>query len=101
VQKLTGKDLVRAVDDPNDKRRFQLHLTPKGERLMPKLLGIADVVRGAIERGISGTEKAALLTTLRKVVDNLDPARTGDGPKRNDLRLAGTSGSSLRKQGRR
>src|SRR5437016_8016167 len=33
IHKLVGKKLVRAADDPSDRRRFCLRLTPNGQAL--------------------------------------------------------------------
>lgn len=76
VQRLAGKRLVVAVDDPSDRRRFRLHLTPGGKRLTKKLQSAISEVRETVEQGLSAAEKSALLKTLRKVIDNLDPQRS-------------------------
>jgi len=69
---LCRRRLVRLDNDPADRRRRRLVLTPKGRQFGLRCLAVAVAVRKAIVARFSSNEIATLRTWLRRIVDNLD-----------------------------
>jgi DNA-binding MarR family transcriptional regulator len=72
VAGLVTRGLVRANEDPADRRRTRLVLTAAGERLVRELAPIAREVREAVIAGMSEPEVAALRSSLQRVLQNLE-----------------------------
>ena len=80
------KGLVRRVRNPDDRRKWHIHLTPKGRALKSKLVPLArDVVDTAVQN-LSRGEVAQLLKALAEVqksvhatLARLDEANSGTG----------------------
>lgn len=75
---LIRRRLVRTEEDPEDRRRSQLHLTPAGRELARALAGSAAEIRRNVVAGMSAAEVDALRVGLRKVIDNMErlPSRS-------------------------
>lgn len=73
---LVTRGLVRAGEDPADRRRTRLVLTAAGERLVRELAPIAREVREAVIAGMSDPEVAALQSGLQRVLRNLEQLET-------------------------
>lgn len=75
---LTRRNLVRTEDDPGDRRRSRLHLTPAGRDLGRSLAAAAAEVRQSVVAGMSAAEVEALRAGLLKVIENMErlPARS-------------------------
>lgn len=79
---LIARRLVRAEDDPDDRRRSRLRLTATGRELARTLAGDAAEIRRGAVAGMTSPEVDALRRGLRKVIDNmgkLSAGSPGDG----------------------
>jgi len=72
VAALVARGLVRTSPDPGDRRRAQVWLTARGERLAREVAPVAEEVRVAVVAGMSPRELAAVRAGLRRVIENLD-----------------------------
>jgi DNA-binding MarR family transcriptional regulator len=72
VDTLVRRRLIRSGPDPGDRRRSRLALTPGGRELAEQLLPIAETIAATVERGLSPSERAAVVAGLTKVIANLD-----------------------------
>ncbi|MEM6823617.1 MAG: MarR family transcriptional regulator [Pseudomonadota bacterium] len=68
VDRLRQKDLVQAASSPEDKRRLILSLTPKGQALAQELRKAGGLITEETLAPLSGSERRALLTLLRKLI---------------------------------
>jgi DNA-binding MarR family transcriptional regulator len=68
---LIARRLVRAEDDPEDRRRTRLRLTATGRELARSLAGDAAEIRRGLVAGMSAPELDALRAGLRKVIENM------------------------------
>jgi len=69
VDRLVGKQLITRTDRRADDRRFQsIALTAAGRRLVPQLAALADRNDMEFFGPLSGSERAALLATMKKLV---------------------------------
>jgi DNA-binding MarR family transcriptional regulator len=64
--------LVRRVRNPDDRRKWHIHLTPKGRGLKPKLLPLAREVVDTAVQNLSRGEVAQLLKSLAQVQKSLN-----------------------------
>ena len=69
---LCHRKLVRMDNDPADRRRRRLVLTPKGLQFSERCLLVAMEFRQAIEANFSSEELATLRSWLQRIVANLD-----------------------------
>jgi len=65
------KGLVRRARDRNDRRKWHIHLTPKGRALKGKLIPLAREVVATAVQGLSPSEVAQLLEGLAEVQKSL------------------------------
>jgi DNA-binding MarR family transcriptional regulator len=65
------KGLVHRVGDRNDRRKWHIHLTPKGRAFKGKLIPLAREVVDTAVQGLSQSEVAQLLAGLAKVQKSL------------------------------
>jgi DNA-binding MarR family transcriptional regulator len=72
VDTLVRRRLVRSGPDPGDRRRSRLVLTSSGRAMAEQLLPIADTIAATVERGLSPSERAAVVAGLEKVIASLD-----------------------------
>jgi len=72
VSALARHGLVHVADDPVDRRRSRLLLTRAGRDLAAQLAPLAEGLRLATVSGFSAAERRALVTSLRRVVENID-----------------------------
>jgi DNA-binding MarR family transcriptional regulator len=78
VRNLISKRLVRAVADPDDRRRFRLKLTTAGYRLAKKLEEMSLEFNRSLERGLSQVEREVLRKALSKIIANVDDMAAAD-----------------------
>ena len=64
--------LIRRVRSRDDKRRSQVWLTPKAQRLRDELLALARSITDAAEHGISRADLALFRRVIRQMTVNLD-----------------------------
>lgn len=57
--------------NPHDRRAHLVRLTDGGEALVPRLLGLIDVVEAEIEEAFPGPERARLQQSLERLIDRL------------------------------
>ena len=67
AQRLIAKNLITRADDPDDRRRTLLSLTPEGERLVEKLVPLGRKITADTLEPLSKAEQAAFLGLLRKL----------------------------------
>jgi DNA-binding MarR family transcriptional regulator len=72
VAAVCRRKLVTIQNDPKDRRRRLMRLTPKGREFAERCLTVAAQVRGAIVDRFSPDEIATLRGWLRRIVENLD-----------------------------
>jgi DNA-binding MarR family transcriptional regulator len=64
--------LIRRVRDADDKRKAQVWLTPKAERLRDELLVVARGITDAAEQGVSSGELELFRRVIARMTANLD-----------------------------
>jgi DNA-binding MarR family transcriptional regulator len=79
VYTLSYRRLVRAQVDPQDRRCMRLTLTPNGKAAAARLAPIAEKVRGAVEKGLTPDERAAVVSGLHKILASLEGLEQGRG----------------------
>ncbi len=67
--------LIRRVRSSEDKRRSQVWLTPKGQRMRNELLALARGITDQSEAGITSDELAVFRRVITKMTANLDRIR--------------------------
>ncbi len=72
VDVLVRRRLVRSDADPRDRRRSRLALTAAGSEMIEALLPVANAISATVERGLTASERRAIVAGLRKMIANLD-----------------------------
>lgn len=67
VQRLIGKHLVQRRNDPQDRRRTLLTLTPAGEELAERLIPLGRTITAETLEPMSKDEQTAFLKLLKKL----------------------------------
>lgn len=67
VQRLVAKRLIQRADDPGDRRRSLLSLTPDGMKLVATLIPLGQEITGEILAPLSRDEQAIFLKLLKKL----------------------------------
>ena len=75
LEKLAIMGLVARKPDPADRRSVALELTPKGRRLITKLIPIAQKLNTGFTRKLSPADRDRFLKTVRDIVQDLDDYR--------------------------
>lgn len=72
IDSLVGKDLVSRLEDPEDRRRRRIVLTPQGRDVVDRILmgRAAGVLRLAAE--FEADERAALITVMSRLIERED-----------------------------
>ena len=68
VDRLVGKKLITRRERSDDRRFQSIALTAAGRRLIPQLAALADQNDEEFFHPLSGSERAALIATMRKLV---------------------------------
>src|SRR5215813_9455577 len=76
LRSMEKSGLIRRERSSDDKRRSQVWLTAKAERLRDELLAIARGITDAAEDGISRDELAQFRRVIRRMTENLDGIKT-------------------------
>ena len=76
LRSMERSGLIRRVRSSDDKRRSQVWLTAKAQRLRDELLAIARGITDAAEDGISRDELAQFRRVIRRMTENLDGIKT-------------------------
>ena len=82
VKGLTARGVVVSEPDPRHGRRIIIRLAPGTEPLQKRIRAVAERVRGAVDWGLGEQEKAALRTTLMKIIANMDALEAEAAPGR-------------------
>ncbi len=72
IDHLGKKELIRKELDPEDRRRHRVFTTPRGERLIEKLLPVVHHYRQIPERAFSAHEREQMLSLLKRMLFNLE-----------------------------
>ena len=72
LRSMEKSGLIRRVRSRDDKRRSQVWLTPKAQRLRDELLALARSITDAAEHGISRADLALFRRVIRQMTVNLD-----------------------------
>jgi DNA-binding MarR family transcriptional regulator len=76
LRSMEKSGLIRRVRSRDDKRRSQVWLTPKAQRLRDELLALAHSITDAAEHGISRADLALFRRVIRQMTVNLDRITT-------------------------
>jgi DNA-binding MarR family transcriptional regulator len=76
LRSMEKSGLIRRVRSSDDKRRSQVWLTAKAQRLRNELLAVARGINDAAEDGISRDELAQFRRAIRRMTENLDWIKT-------------------------
>ena len=85
VRRLVTRQLLRQAQDPDDRRRYRVALTEKGEELAASLAELSRGLQAELERGFSPAELTGLRAGLGHLMANLDRMEA-DRPKKPALR---------------
>jgi MarR family transcriptional regulator, organic hydroperoxide resistance regulator len=72
LRSMEKSGLIRRVRSRDDKRRSQVWLTPKAQRLRTELLKVARGITDQAEQGVGRDELAAFRRVIRRMTENLD-----------------------------
>lgn len=76
IDGLVKKAWVERNVDPNDRRCFRIHLTPKGLKGLETLIPLVSDFQRELLNDISDTDKAITIQTLKKMSDQLIQHKT-------------------------
>ncbi|PTA89372.1 transcriptional regulator [Kosakonia sp. H7A] len=69
LSRMESRGLVRRENDPADKRRRFIYLTPEGERLLASSIPVGNGVDQAFLGRLSAEEQTAFSSLIRKMMD--------------------------------
>jgi DNA-binding MarR family transcriptional regulator len=72
LRSMEKSGLIRRVRSPNDKRKAQVWLTPKANRLRNELLSVARGITAEAEQGLNRDELAQFRRVISQMTANLD-----------------------------
>ena len=75
---LEGQGLVERVRNPDDRRSFLVHLTPRGERTQRKAAGELAEQTEVLLEPLDASERRLLIELLTRVTDHWEERRSGD-----------------------
>jgi DNA-binding MarR family transcriptional regulator len=84
VSALMKRKLVQVKGDAADRRRACIHLRAPGAALGKELRDLATAARAAVVQGLSAAEQAALRSSLRKIIANMDRLQNKNGTETPD-----------------
>jgi len=70
IKKLEEKGMVNKVQDPVNRRRYLLSLTPKGEQVIPVILQAEKKWEDLIFQGFSDEERSLMQEGMRRLAEN-------------------------------
>lgn len=70
IRKLEEKGMVNKVQDPLNRRKYRLSLTPKGEQVIPVILQAEKKWENNIFKGFSSEERSFMLEGMRRLAEN-------------------------------
>ena len=75
IDHLQSRGLVTRTQDPADRRRNQIALTPTGQALIDRLRPVAAESQQSFLQALSPTDQKSLISLLRQALDANDAAR--------------------------
>jgi MarR family transcriptional regulator, lower aerobic nicotinate degradation pathway regulator len=75
IDDLQSRDLVTRAQDPTDRRRNQIALTPAGHALLDRLRPVAEESQQSFLEALSPAEQDTLVSLLRRALDANDATR--------------------------
>jgi DNA-binding MarR family transcriptional regulator len=75
--RMQAEGYIERRPDPNDGRAHNLHLRPKAHAMLGRIWRLADRSRVEALDGFDASQRAALMTLLSRVRDNLDGVVSG------------------------
>jgi len=73
LQRLVAQRLLRRIDDPRDRRRAILHLTPRGVRANATRSNTVESAIDAALRAVTSHDRRATIRVLQRLAAYLDP----------------------------
>lgn len=70
IRKLEEKGMVNKVQDPLNRRRYLLSLTPKGEQVIPVILHAEKKWENILFKGFSNDERSFMLDKMKILAEN-------------------------------
>ncbi|CDG64649.1 MAG: hypothetical protein PWQ15_1493 [Methanobacterium sp.] len=70
IRKLEEKRMVNKVQDPSNRRRYLLSLTPKGKEVIPVILEAEKNWENNIFKGFSPEEQRIIIEGMKKLAEN-------------------------------
>ncbi|CEA14809.1 MAG: MarR family transcriptional regulator [Methanobacterium formicicum] len=70
IKKLEEKGMVNKVQDPVNRRRYLLSLTPRGEQVVPVILQAEKKWEDLIFQGFSDEERSLIQEGMRRLAEN-------------------------------
>jgi len=67
IDRLEKEGLIERRDNPEDRRAYQVFLTPRGKSLEDELCALAHTVQGRLNARLSPQEQATLVRLLEKL----------------------------------
>jgi MarR family transcriptional regulator, lower aerobic nicotinate degradation pathway regulator len=78
IERLRKRGLISSSSDPSDRRKVIVQLTPEGEALLERMIPCAEMVSEVTMADLNPAERAALVFTLRKMIEHDAAAPDGD-----------------------
>jgi MarR family transcriptional regulator for hemolysin len=78
LDRMEAKNLIKRVDDPNDRRVKRIYLTDGALQLSPEMEKIAAELRRQMREGLTPEDVATAVRVLNKVKENLQKVRSGE-----------------------
>lgn len=69
IQNLEKKNLVKRVENPNDKRSKLLVLTPQARQIEPKMYELAELREEQVTKNLTEEECEQLIQLLKKILE--------------------------------
>jgi DNA-binding MarR family transcriptional regulator len=73
INELEGAGLADRRRRPNDRRAWEVTITPKGRRTLQRARRLASQVEDEVLRGLTATDRRQLLTLLRRALTSAPP----------------------------
>lgn len=73
LDKLESKELLKRVDNPEDRRAFLIFLTDEGKKVRESIIPISKQLNTDAAMGLESEEQSQLINLLNKVYENLNP----------------------------
>jgi DNA-binding MarR family transcriptional regulator len=95
LKQLELRGYITRTRDPDDRRRYRLRTTTKGDEMIPPVLEAREIAQKALYEGLTEEELSVASKILRKMADNAVNLRKGRFsrlPEKQDSQPTGKSG---------